>query len=349
MKILIKIKIENNRIDPENQVTKMPEVPISTKVLVIAAAVLSVLIFIVSILVSSAHTIDEGNVGVYYVQGALSDEYSPPGKHYALPFVTEVEQITIRPVTNTLRDIKTITKDGIVNSFKDIKVITKVNDANVIRMIKLYGLEFRSALVFDRIAEEIKTFCANNTIDQVYNEKFLDIVGLVKKKVENHIVNLIGNDSIYILNIVIPKPDIPQSILKNYQQVKVQWTEQLVARQRQNTEKIKEETETIKEVLNAKRDKSVLEIKLKQDLLQKEGERNISALNNAIIREREENQANVDNYKKTKDAEANKRLYTKEFIQLQMAKSLSQNTKFFFSGESSPLGAVLAKIMGQNR
>ena len=46
---MIKIKIDNNRIDPENQATKMPEVPIPTKVLVIAAAVLSVLIFIISI------------------------------------------------------------------------------------------------------------------------------------------------------------------------------------------------------------------------------------------------------------------------------------------------------------
>jgi len=327
----------------------MPEVPISTKVLVVAASVLAVLILIVSILVSSAHTIDEGNVGVYFVQGALSDDFSLPGKHYSLPFVTEVQEITVRPVTNMLPDIKTITKDGIVNNFKNIQVITKINDRKVIKMVKDYGPEFRSALVFDRIAEEIKTFCANNTIDQVYNEKFLDIVGLVKSKVEKHIIHLMGNDSIYILNLVIPKPDIPQSILKNYQQVKVQWTEQLVARQRQNTEKIKEETETIKEVLNAKRDKSVLEIKLKQDLLQKEAERNISALNNAIIREKEESQADVDNYKKTKDAEANKKLYTKEFIQLQMAKSLSQNTKFFFSGESSPLGAVLAKIMGQNK
>ena len=89
--------------------------------------------------------------------------------------------------------------------------------------------------------------------------------------------------------------------------------------------------------------------KFLKDLLQKEGERNLSALNNAIFRDREENQANVDNYKKTKDAEANKRLYTKEFIRLQMAQSLSQNTKFFFSGESSPLGAVLAKIMGENK
>ena len=74
----------------------------------------------------------------------------------------------------------------------------------------------------------------------------LCFVGLVKAKVEKHIIHLMGKDSIYILNLVIPKPDIPQSILKNYQQVKVQWTEQLVATQQQKTEKIKKETELIK-------------------------------------------------------------------------------------------------------
>ena len=71
-------------------------------------------------------------------------------------------------------------------------------------------------------------------------------------------------------------------------------------------------------------------------------------MTNAIIKEREENQANVENYRKTQEAEANARLYTKDFVRLEMAKSLSENTKFFFSGESSPLGAVLTKIMGEN-
>ena len=56
-----------------------------------------------------------------------------------------------------------------------------------------------------------------------------------------------------------------------------------------------------------------------------------------------------DNYKKTQEAEANARLYTGDYVKLEMAKALSQNTKFFFSGESSPLGAVLTKIMGENK
>ena len=321
----------------------------STKLLISAATILGVLILIISLIASSSHTIEEGNVGVYFVQGALSDDYTLPGKHYAVPFITEVQEIAIRPVTSNLRNIRTITRDGIVNVFKEIQVITSVNLPKLIPMIRRFGIEFRNALIFDRISEELRIFCANHTIDEVYNEMFLSIVGLVKTNVEERITKLIGNDSIYILNVVIPKPDIPDDILNNYKQVKVQWTEQLVAKQKQKTEKINEETETIKEVLDAERDKSVLEIKIQQDLLQKEGERNLSTLNNLIIKEKEENQANVDNYKKTKEADANKRLYTKEFIRLQMAKSLSQNTKFFFSGESSPLGAVLAKIMGENK
>lgn len=319
----------------------------ATKLLAAALAFLGFLIFIISIIVSSAHTINEGNVGIYFVQGALSDDYTNPGRHYAAPFVTEVEEIVTRPVTSTLKGIDTITRDGIKNTFNGIQVITDINTQKLIPMIRRFGLEFRQALIFDRVGEELRIFCANHTIDEVYNEQNLEIVGIVKANVEKGILRLIGNDSIYILNLVIPKPDIPPSILKNYQQVKVQWTEQLVAKQRQKTEKIKEETETQKEILDAERDKSVLEIKIKKDLLEKEGERNLSTLNNAIIKEREESRANVENYKKTKEAEANKRLYSKEFIRLEMSKALSQNTKFFFSGESSPLGAVLAKIMGE--
>ena len=44
----------------------------------------------------------------------------------------------------------------------------------------------------------------------------------------------VGDDdepAIEILNLVVPKPDIPHDIAQNYKKVKVQWTEQLVATQ----------------------------------------------------------------------------------------------------------------------
>lgn len=41
----------------------------------------------------------------------------------------------------------------------------------LIPMIRKFGMKFKDALVYDRIREEVRTFCANHTIDEVYNTK----------------------------------------------------------------------------------------------------------------------------------------------------------------------------------
>ena len=71
---------------------------------------------------------------------------------------------------------------------------------------------------------------------------FMDIVENVKINVEESITRL-GSNGIQILNLVVPKPDIPNDIAQNYKAVKVQWTEQLVAIQEQKTEEIKKQTQ----------------------------------------------------------------------------------------------------------
>ena len=68
--------------------------------------ILSVLIFTSVVIVDSIHTIEEGSIGLYFVQGALSDRVSPPGVHWAIPFVTQIESVTIRPKTDTLPSIR---------------------------------------------------------------------------------------------------------------------------------------------------------------------------------------------------------------------------------------------------
>merc|ERR1712210_162049 len=134
--------------------------------------------------------------------------------------------------------------------------------------------EFRRVLIYDRVSEDLRLFCANHTIDEVYNTMFLDIVADVKLNVEQSITRL-GSNGIRILNLVVPKPDIPRDIAANYKAVKVQWTEQLVAIQQQKTEQIKKET--------------------------------------LIVKAREENVADIAAYKKQKQSEANKNLYSPEY------------------------------------
>merc|ERR1712210_355888 len=133
-----------------------------------------------------------------------------------------------------------------------------------------------------------------------------------------------GEDGIEILNLVIPKPEIPADIAHNYKQVKVQWTEQLVATQQQKTE----------------------EIKIQEKLLEVGGQKNVSLINNEILQAAENNKADIEKYKLEQQAQANEALYSDKFIKLNLAQALSNNTKFYFSGQQSELGSLFNKILG---
>ena len=120
-----------------------------------------------------------------------------------------------------------------------------------------------------------------------------------------------------------------------------------MAKQQQETQKIKKKTEENNAIADVNRTKAVLEVELKKQILQKEAEKDISLIQNEIYKIAEENVANVTAYKRKKEAESNTLLYSTDgYVALEMAKTLSQNTKLYFSGENSPLGAVFSRIMG---
>merc|ERR1712226_397519 len=204
-------------------------------------------VVVVILLACSVHKIREGTVGIYFRSGALQEKVTYPGIHLAMPFITDIERIQIRPRTDTMDPISTVTKDGIRNTFHNVQVISDVNPASLVQLVKKFGLEFHKTLVFDRVYEELRIFCANHTVDEVYNTMFLDIVDTVTRGVKESINNLgdeLGEGGIKIYHLTIPKPQIPPDIAKNYKEVKVQWTKQLVATQQQKTEKIQKDTDS---------------------------------------------------------------------------------------------------------
>ena len=120
-----------------------------------------------------------------------------------------------------------------------------------------------------------------------------------------------------------------------------------MAKQQQETQKIKKKTEENNAIADVNRTKAVLEVELTKQILQKEAEKDISLIQNEIFKIAEENKANVTAYTRKKEAEANTLLYSTDgYVALEIAKTLSQNTKLYFSGENSPLGAVFSRIMG---
>ena len=92
-------------------------------------------------------------------------------------------------------------------------------EGKVLQLMRKFGRNFQRALIFDRVSEHLRKYCADHDIDEVYNEKFLEIPDYVMEKVLEQIGKL-SNGSVEILNLVIPKPDIPPDIAENYKRVK---------------------------------------------------------------------------------------------------------------------------------
>jgi len=311
----------------------------------VSASMTVCIVTVIACLANSYHKINEGHVGVYFKYGALQDRVNDPGVHFLLPFVEDYREVKIRPETFSVDPVVAITKDGIENTFEEMTTITMVGKENVISMVRTFGMKFKHTLVYDRIKEELRIFCANHTIDEVYNTIFLHIVDNVKDKVMSSIKRL-GQEGVEILNLDIPKPKIPKDIGQKYKQVKIQFNEQLVATQQQNTERIKKETEQIKAKADAERLKAVLEITNQKNIIDAEGKKNVSLINNDIKKATENNEADIAKYKLEKEAEGNNALFTDRYIKLNLAKSLSNNTKFYFSGQQSELGSLLSNILG---
>merc|ERR1711879_672575 len=124
----------------------------------------------------------------------------------------------------------------------------------------------------------------------------------------------------------------------------VEWTKQLVAEQQKKTIKIKKDTEKMKAISDAEREKEVEAIRIARAIEIEEGERNKTAIKSQAFNDRMRVRADAMNYVASKEAESNRELLTPEYIQLQVAKNMMNNTKLYFSGDSSIVGGLLSSI-----
>merc|ERR1712088_1253199 len=155
-----------------------------------------------------------------------------------------------------------------------------------------------------------------------------------------------GEGGIKIYHLTIPKPQIPPDIAKNYKEVKVQWTKQLVATQQQKTEKIQKDTETMKAVADANRLKEVLQIDIQKDILQKEGEQKLSTLENEILKDRLEAKANVEFYAKKKTSRGKPKSIFQRIYSTRNGQISIRKHKIFLFWRKQSLGLYISQDNG---
>ncbi|NXS40364.1 ERLN2 protein, partial [Balaeniceps rex] len=293
-----------------------------------AIAALS-LSFLAAAFLSAIHKIEEGHIGVYYRGGALLTSTSGPGFHLMLPFITSYKSVQVLlgrcpPAGNGALP----RGGGVMIYFDRIEVVNFLIQSAVYDIVKNYTADYDKALIFNKIHHELNQFCSVHTLQEVYIELFDQIDENLKLALQQDLTTMAPG--LIIQAVRVTKPNIPETIRRNYELMESEKTKLLIAAQKQKVVEKEAETERKKALIEAEKIAQVAEITYGQKVMEKETEKRISEIEDAAFLAREKARADAECYTAMKVAEANKLKLTPEYLQLMKYKAIAANSKIYF-------------------
>jgi len=305
---------------------------------------LIILVALLMISLLGLHKVDEGHVGMYYMGGKLLDEFAEPGFHLMVPGLMTVSNIQVTLQTDTVTEIPCGTSGGVMIYFDKIEVVNLLDISKAHNTIKKYGVNYDRTWIFDRIHHEINQFCSSHSLQEVYIEQFdkLDeaLAFALQKSCDDH------ETGIKITAIRVTKPRIPESVRRNYEAIETAKTELLVQKEREKVAKAEENILLLRATMQAQKEAEVASINAQKFanvqiihaqmlIKEKEAEKRTKEIETEIETLQRKSATDSYYYEITKTAEANKLLYTPEYLRALLYKSVANNTKIYF-GEKIP-------------
>uniref|UniRef100_U3J5T9 ER lipid raft associated 2 n=1 Tax=Anas platyrhynchos platyrhynchos TaxID=8840 RepID=U3J5T9_ANAPP len=277
---------------------------------------------------SAIHKIEEGHIGVYYRGGALLTSTSGPGFHLMLPFITSYKSVQTTLQTDEVKNVPCGTSGGVMIYFDRIEVVNFLIQSAVYDIVKNYTADYDKALIFNKIHHELNQFCSVHTLQEVYIELFDQIDENLKLALQQDLTTMAPG--LIIQAVRVTKPNIPETIRRNYELMESEKTKLLIAAQKQKVVEKEAETERKKALIEAEKIAQVAEITYGQKVMEKETEKRISEIEDAAFLAREKARADAECYTAMKVAEANKMKLTPEYLQLMKYKAIAANSKIYF-------------------
>ncbi|CAH2274624.1 erlin-2 isoform X1 [Pelobates cultripes] len=287
-------------------------------------------------LFSAIHKIEEGHVGVYYRGGALLTSTSGPGFHLMLPFITSFKSVQSTLQTDEVKNVPCGTSGGVMIYFDRIEVVNFLISNAVYDIVKNYTADYDKALIFNKIHHELNQFCSVHTLQEVYIELFDQIDENLKLALQEDLNSMAPG--LIIQAVRVTKPNIPETIRRNYELMESEKTKLLIAAQKQKVVEKEAETERKKAVIEAEKVAQVAEIKFGQKIMEKETEKRISEIEDSAFLAREKGKADAEFYTAHKVEEragdriheANTLKLTPEYLQLIKYQAIAANSKIYF-------------------
>jgi len=285
------------------------------------------------ILPGGIHRVPEGHIAVYWRGGALLTGSTGPGFHVMMPGVTNYATVQVTVQTDKVTDIPCGTAGGTMITFDRIEVVNQLDAAAAWGVIKNYTIDYDKTWIYDKIHHEINQFCSKHTLQEVYISQFEQLDEALQRALQRDID--IFAPGIAIIAIRVTKPRIPEAIRRHYEDIESQRTKLQVAVEQQKLVEKEAETAHKKALIEAEKAAAVERVELERYLAQRQSEQKLAEISNEMHLAQSRAQADAEHYRAQREAEANKLRITPEFIQLELARAVANNTKIFF-GERIP-------------
>merc|ERR1719158_203966 len=245
-----------------------------------------------------------------------------------LPFVTSVRNIQTTLQTDEVKNVPCGTSGGVMIYFDRIEVVNVLQPNAVYEIVKNYTADFDKPLIFDKVHHELNQFCSRHNLQEVYIDLFDQIDENLKASLQRELT--IMAPGLLVLSVRVTKPMIPEAIRQNYELMEAEKTKLMISSQRQKVIEKDAETERKKSVIEAEKEAQVAKIKYEQNILEKEAMQKMETINDQMHVAKEKSKTDAEFYKIQKQAEANKLLLNKEFLELKRIEAMASNNKVYF-------------------
>lgn len=279
------------------------------------------------------YQISEGHVGVIWRAGALKDNLQSPGLHWKFPLLDKHAEVMVTMQTDSVVNIPCGTSGGVLVHFDRIEVVNRLERGSVLATMRDYGEHYDKIWIFDKIHHEVNQFCSKHTLQEVYIDKFDTLDEQLQTALQSSCSEY--QTGIHISGVRVTKPRIPESILNNYVAMENERTKFRISKERQRVVLADAETETLKQKLEADRQKAIKEISMDQQIMEQQKHAEMQAIKSEAEVKRSKAQADAEAYALRQLAEANKLLLTPAYLTELLYRVIGNNTKVYF-GESIP-------------
>merc|ERR1719348_2336673 len=245
-----------------------------------------------------------------------------------LPFVTSVRNIQTTLQTDEVKNVPCGTSGGVMIYFDRIEVVNVLQPGAVFDTVKNFTADYDKPLIFDKVHHELNQFCSGHNLQEVYIELFDQIDENLKASLQRDLTEMAPG--LRVLSVRVTKPKIPEAIRKNYELMEAEKTKLMISTQRQKVIEKDAETDRKKAVIEAEKEAQVAKIRYEQNILEKESQQKMETINDQMHVAKEKSKTDAEFYKIQKQAEANKLLLNKEFLELKRIEAMASNNKVYF-------------------